>query len=54
MFGLGKSQKEKLEEKYAKLLAEAHRLSTIDRMKSDLKTAEADAVLKEIDALASK
>lgn len=53
MFGLfsSKSPKKKLEEKYAQLLAESHRLSTIDRMKSDLKAAEADAVLKEIDAL---
>ncbi|MEM1303555.1 MAG: Lacal_2735 family protein [Planctomycetota bacterium] len=53
MFGLfaSKTKKQQLEEKYSKLLAESHRLSTIDRMKSDLKAAEADAVLKEIDAL---
>lgn len=53
VFGLfaSKTKKQQLEEKYSKLLAESHRLSTIDRMKSDLKAAEADAVLKEIDAL---
>jgi hypothetical protein len=53
MFGLfkKKSQKEKLEDKYEALLKEAHRLSTINRTDSDAKAAEADAVLKEIEAL---
>jgi len=37
-----------LEKKYATLLEEAHRLSKTDRAASDAKTAEADAVAKEI------
>ncbi|MEO0531565.1 MAG: Lacal_2735 family protein [Planctomycetota bacterium] len=55
MFGLFKSSpdaaKAKLEKKYAALLAESHRLSTIDRAKSDLKAAEADKVRVEIEQL---
>lgn len=55
MFGLFKTSPEaskaKLEKKYAALLAESHRLSTIDRQKSDLKAAEADAVRVELDSL---
>lgn len=53
MFGLfkKKSPKEKLEKKYRALLEEAHRLSKTDRSASDLKAAEAEAVLKEIEAL---
>ncbi|CAN0345194.1 unnamed protein product [Ectocarpus sp. 4 AP-2014] len=55
MFGLFKSSpksvRAKLEKKYAALLAEAHRLSTIDRQKSDLKAAEADAVRIELESL---
>lgn len=53
MFGLfkKKSEKEKLEDQYAKLLKESHRLSTINRADSDAKVAEADAVLKKIEAL---
>jgi len=46
-----KSQKDKLHERYQKLMAEAHRLSTSNRAASDQKTAEADAVLKELDRL---
>jgi hypothetical protein len=38
----------KLQEKHAALLAEAHRLSTIDRSKSDAKVAEAAAVEEEL------
>lgn len=50
MFGLfkRKSKKEKLEEKYHQLLQEAHRLSQSDRMASDLKRAEAEALLEKI------
>ncbi len=48
MFG---NKKKKLEAKYQKLSEEAFRLSHTDRMKSDLKTAEADAVLKELEAI---
>lgn len=48
MFG---NKKKKLEAKYQKLSQEAFRLSTIDRTKSDAKTAEAEEVLKQIEAL---
>jgi hypothetical protein len=50
MFGIfkKKSEKEKLEEK---LLAETHKLSTVNRTASDAKAAEADAVLKKIEAM---
>lgn len=53
MFGLfkKKSQKEKLQDKYAKLMAEAHQLSTTNRSLSDEKVAEAEEVMKQIDAL---
>jgi hypothetical protein len=53
MFGLfkKKSEKEKLEEKYQKLLDEAYRLSKTDRAASDLKAAEADEILKKIELL---
>jgi hypothetical protein len=46
-----KSPVEKLQKEYEKLLKEAHRLSTVDRTKSDAKMAEAQAVLEKIDAL---
>jgi hypothetical protein len=48
MFG---NKKKKLEAKYQKLNEEAFKLSTVDRTKSDAKAAEADAVLKELEAL---
>ncbi|MGK0369424.1 MAG: hypothetical protein ACJAYZ_001292 [Bacteroidia bacterium] len=53
MFGLfkKKSEKEKLEDQYEKLLAETHKLSTVNRTASDAKAAEADAVLKKIEAM---
>ena len=51
MFGLFKDKKTKLEKKYQQLLAEAHRLSHIDRKKSDLKVAEAEVVRQELDDL---
>jgi len=53
MFGLfkKKSEKEKLEEKYQKLLDESYRLSKTDRAASDLKAAEADEILKKIELL---
>jgi hypothetical protein len=53
MFGLfkKKSEKEKLEELYEQLLAEAYKLSTVNRTASDAKTAEANAVLQQIEAL---
>ncbi len=46
------SPKQKLQKKYEKLMKEAFDLSKVDRSKSDSKYAEADAVLKQIDALA--
>ena len=53
MFGLfkKKSELEQLSDAYKKLLAEAHRLSTIDRAASDKKAAEAELIAKKIDAL---
>lgn len=53
MFGLfkKKSEKEKLEEKHRKLIDESYKLSHTNRTASDQKAAEADAVLKQIDAL---
>lgn len=50
MFGLfkSKSKVDKLNIKYQKLLEESHRLSTVDRTKSDAKYAEAEAILTEI------
>lgn len=53
MLGLfkSKSEKEKLQARYAKLMKEAHRLSTIDRAKSDKVTAEAEEIAKKIEQL---
>ena len=44
-----KTEKEKLQARYKKLIEEAYKLSHTDRKASDLKTAEADAILKRID-----
>ncbi len=53
MFGLfkSKSELEKLNEQYKKLLTEYHKLSTVDRKKADDKMAEAEEVAKKMDAL---
>lgn len=53
MFGLfkKKSAAEKLQEEYAKLMKEAFDLSKSNRTKSDEKTAEAEEILKKIEAL---
>ena len=53
MFGLFKRKTplEKLQEKYNKLTEEAFKLSKIDRKASDAKQAEAEEVLKLMDAL---
>lgn len=53
MFGLfkKKSEAEKLQEEYAKLMKEAFDLSKSNRTKSDEKTAQAEEVLKKIEAL---
>jgi hypothetical protein len=53
MFGLfkKKSEKEKLNDQYKKLLAEYHKLSSIDRKKADMKMAGAEEVAKKMDAI---
>lgn len=55
MFGLfkKKSEVEKLREQYSKLMKEAFDLSKVDRTKSDQKTAEADELMKKIEALSA-
>jgi hypothetical protein len=50
MFGI-KSKKEKLEAKLKKLLEEAYQLSHTNRTKSDEKTAEAEELRIQIDAM---
>lgn len=53
MFGLfkKKTEKEKLQAQYEKLMKEAHRLSTTNRAESDKTAALADEVAKKIEAL---
>jgi len=46
-----KSELEKLQEQYQKLMKEAFDLSKVDRTKSDAKHAEADELMKKIEAL---
>ncbi|WP_339608137.1 Lacal_2735 family protein [uncultured Roseivirga sp.] len=46
-----KTEKEKLQAKYKKLIDEAYKLSHTNRRASDLKTAEANELLKQIEAL---
>jgi len=46
--------KEKLQEKYNKLMQESFDLSTVNRKKSDLKRAEAEEVGKQLDELDKK
>ncbi len=56
MFGLfkGKSELEKLNDKYGKLLKEAHSLSTVNRQKSDEKLYEANLILRQIEILSEE
>ena len=56
MFGIfkKKSEADKLQEKYKKLMEEGFKLQCISRSDSDQKYLEADAVLKEIEALQNK
>lgn len=56
MFGLfkKKSEVEKLQEKYKKLLEEAYKLQSINRTDSDTKYKEADDILKKIEAIQGK
>lgn len=46
-----KTKKEKLQEKYQKLMQESFNLSKANRKQSDAKYAEAEEVLKQIDKL---
>lgn len=50
MFGFG-NKKEKMQEKYNKLMQESYDLSTVNRKKSDEKRAEAEEIGREIDRL---
>lgn len=55
MFGFGKkSEVEKLEKKYKKLLDESYALSHTNRSASDVKAAEANAIMDEIMKLKEK
>ena len=53
MFGIfkKKTEKEKLQAQYEKLLIEAHTLSTTNRKLSDQKTFEAEEVMKKLENL---
>jgi hypothetical protein len=53
MFGLfkKKSEKEKLQAQYARLLKESHNLSTTNRKLSDQKVFEAEEVMKQLERL---
>ena len=53
MFGSGNS-KEKLQGKYNKLMQESFDLSTVNRKRSDLKRAEAEAIGEQLDELDKK
>ena len=46
-----KTEEERLQEKYKKLMEEGFKLQSINRSDSDQKYLEADALLKEIEAL---
>lgn len=46
-----RSEKDKLQKQYEKLMKEAYDLSKTDRKKSDTKYAEADALAKKIENL---
>ena len=46
-----KTPEQKLQKQYEKLMAEAHRLSQVNRSAGDAKYAEAEEILKKIDAL---
>ncbi len=56
MFGLfkKKSEIEKMQERYDKLMQEAFNLSRTDRKASDLKYAEADQLMKKIESLGAQ
>ena len=49
-----KSATDKLQEKYEKLMADSHHLSKTNRIESDKKYAEAQDILRQIDAADTK
>lgn len=49
-----KSKKEKLEERFKKLMKEWHELSAINRSESDKKYAEAQEIAKQLNTLKSE
>ena len=53
MFGIfkKKSEKEKLQERYRKLMEESHKLSHVNRKLADQKVFEAEEVLKQLESL---
>ena len=53
MYGIfkKKSPQEKLQAQYKKLMSEAHKLSQVNRSAGDEKYAEAEEVLKKLEAL---
>lgn len=53
MFGLfkKKTEKERLQESYAKMLSDAHKLSHSNRTAADKVIAEAEEIAKKIDKL---
>ncbi len=53
MYGIfrKKSESEKLQEKYRKLMEEAHKLSHINRKKADDKLYEAEQVMKKLEQI---
>lgn len=51
MFGLFKSKKQKLTDRYNKLMKQSYELSTVNRKESDKKLAEAEEVIKELKQL---
>ena len=53
MFGLfkKKTETEKLQDEYKKLIEQGYKLQSINRSDSDQKYLEADAILKKIDSL---
>jgi hypothetical protein len=55
MFGIfkKKTEKQKLEEQYRKLIDEAYKLSHSNRTQSDKKQADAEAVLQKLEKLNS-
>ena len=48
---LKKDPKKKLQKQYKALMEEAFRLSSTDRKASDAKTAEADKIAKQLEAM---